>query len=291
MDHKFREYYGKFYIIEKGEAFTLEGKENFKLNYFLSNVNKILSPDVTEYLSGGSYRKQIGLAPIDFSKKTTFFSPKVSEYFPLSSSFKQNISVALVDERNNPILFATGPPSIVRINIIEMDNRESLDSFHVQASSNNSKETFPLNSASKFKSILSKSLELSPAWMIALTRIYLPSEILNLVPPFNYIKVEEIRSLRKQSEVRTTLVTLEKTRCLNILQLISSLNDSVKQFSLRFKLSNKKISIIANTRRGLITKSLIIHQKLAGMLGYTKSDISVGVPVDEVRIDIPIETL
>ena len=127
--------------------------------------------------------------PLDHSKRTTFFVRKVEEYFILNAEFLPDISIHLIDETGLPVRFTSGPPSIVRIKVKEMSHFSK--SFHIQISSIDSNDVFPDNKISNFKSKLPKSVDFSGQWSTALARIYFPSSILNITPPFNYIKINK----------------------------------------------------------------------------------------------------
>ena len=113
----------------------------------------------------------------------------------MNTEFLSDISIQLIDEKNYPVQFTPGPPSIIRVRLKEMSN--FLENFHIQISSNDSNAVFPENRISSFKSKLPKSVDFSDNWSIALTRIYFPSSVLRIIPHFNCIKI------KKESKIGT----------------------------------------------------------------------------------------
>ena len=154
-DPRFKRYYIKFYVIEYGTVCKLHANHEFDLNVHLPSILKVFSSDIKQCLSGGGYIKHIATVPLDVTRKRTFFTPTIPEYFPPNSFYLQNMSIQLVNENNTPIPFSTGAPSIIRLNVKEMNSVH--DSFHIQIESSDSKTLFPTNTASQFKSKLSKT--------------------------------------------------------------------------------------------------------------------------------------
>ena len=80
VDPDIRLHGGDFYIIKPDSNLTLKGHSIFDLNYFVPKVIKIVSDDIMQYLSGGGYRKHIGILPVDYSTTTTFFPLKSKRF-------------------------------------------------------------------------------------------------------------------------------------------------------------------------------------------------------------------
>ena len=241
------------------------------MNYKSPSLIKVISSNINEYLSGGGYSNVLAIFPINFSNRTTFFTQKVKEFFLLNTEFLSDITIELIDENNQAIPFIPGPPSIIRVVIKEMPH--VTDSFHIQVSSNDSNDTFFNNVTSRFKVKLPKSLDLSGSWSLALTRIYLPSKLKNLIPPFNYIKIKTTlhpKSTEKQTVNEDTLITLPCARCSSITELINILNFSIEKTPLQFKFFRGRVSIISRTRKNTLSHEIRIHIKLACLLGFEK---------------------
>ena len=288
LDGRFKYYYGKYYVLEAGYFKTFNASQKFDLNKNVPSIIKIVSPNIKQYLSGGSYTNVLSTFPLDHSKRTTFFVRKNKEFFILNTEFLSDISIQLIDEKNYPVQFTPGPPSIIRVRLKEMSN--FLENFHIQISSNDSNAVFPENRISSFKSKLPKSVDFSDNWSIALTRIYFPSSVLRVIPPFNYIKIKKeskIGTGKKQNFIEYESVLIPNSVCNTVMELIKVLNISIKNFPLKFKLYNEKISIISKFRKNYVIKEVIIHPKLACMLGFEKSKTLFDKPDVNISISIP----
>ena len=116
-----------------------------------------------------------------------------------------------------------------------------------------------------------KSIDLSDNWSIALTRIYFPSSVLRLIPPFSYNKIIKNRKLVPENFfIEYESVIIPNSVCDTVMELINVLIISMKIFPLQFKVYNEKISIISKFRKNYVIKEVIIHPKLACMLAFEK---------------------
>ena len=273
VDDRFKIYYGKYYVIQSQSFLNLQARKRFDLNVNIPALIKVVSPDVKVYVSGNKFKNELCTFPIDLSKKSSLFTPRNIQYFALNSTFLNNISIQLVDENNIPIQFSTGPPTIIRVRIQEMSSVS--ECFHVQISNNDTRDTFPDNTASHFKSKLSKNLNLNGDWQLALTRIYIPPGVLNISYPFNYIKVKKIFHIRKDKKNTLEdfrLINIGNIHCPTIEQLIDVLNSTIKKYPFQFKLNDGKISIIRKMMRGYGISQIRLHHKLACILGFKKQN-------------------
>ena len=202
------------------------------------------------------------------------FSPKIKEVFKLGSTFKQDISLRLLDEKDNVIRFAPGAPSIARVSILEKYNHPPMDTFHVQVSSNDSRDVYPDNTSHDFKSVLPKMLELNDSWKVALSKLFIPRRILNLCPPFEDITVLEAQIIQGQDVFERRTVKLEQNTYRSVSSLLSSLNSAVERFSFSFVLREDKVVLITKPKRKSLTISVSMHPKLARTPGYEKSELS-----------------
>ena len=221
------------------------------------------------------------------------FSPKIKEVFKLGSTFKQDISLSLLDEKDNVIRFAPGAPSIARVSILEKYNHPPMDTFHVQVSSNDSRDVYPDNTSHNFKSVLPQMLELNDSWKVALSKLFIPRGILNLCPPFDYITVLEAQTIHGQDVFERRTVKLEHNTFSSVTSLLTSLNSPVEKLSLSFVLREDRVVLIAKPRRKSSMLSVSMHPKLACTLGYEKSELSERVKSSsEVTLNIvPLQSL
>ena len=162
-----------------------------------------------------------------------------------------------------------------------------MDSFHVQLSSNDSKDVYPDNTSHNFKSMLPKMLELNDSWKVALSKLFIPRSILNLCPPFDYITVLEAQIIQGQDVFERRTVKLEQNTYRSVSSLLSSLNSAVERFSFSFVLREDKVVLITKPKRKSLTISVSMHPKLACTLGYEKSELSERVKTSsEVTVNI-----
>ena len=288
LDGRFKHFYGKYYVVESGHIVRFHAVRAFDLNYKSPSLIKVRSSNIKQYLSGGGYSNVLAVFPIDFANRTTFFTQKIKEYFLLNTEFLSDITIELIDENNHLIPIISGPPSILRVVIKEMTHVK--DSFHIQVSSNDSNDTFLNNTTSRFKVKLPKRLDLSGNWSLALTRIYLPSKLKNLIPPFNYIKIKTIlqpKNKEKHTVNEDTVITLPCTWCSSISELINILNLSLEKTPLQFKFFRDRVSIISRTRKNTLSHEIRIHIKLAGLLGFEKNTTSSNELNNETVIRLP----
>ena len=191
VDNRMKKYYNRTYyvisnlIIRGGNELIAD--QLFDLNIYKPRLIKIISPNVKKYESGGGFTNILSIIPLDHSKSTITYIPSIKQYFKANSDYISNISVNLVDEDDRAVSFIAGPPTIVKIRCMEMDN--VLSTFHVQISNVDSSNIYIENTPSSFKSKLPKVLDLRGKWSVGLARIYLPPKIMNITPPFNNIYI------------------------------------------------------------------------------------------------------
>lgn len=146
------------------------------LEYFPEYVN-IYCEDVDEYSSNSSSTKIIASIPIDdnYYGGSIHHDSENNHYFRLSRDNIRTISLELRHPNGSKLFLSRGPPTIIKANIKEMNPLN--DFFYVQVSSSKSLN-HPLNTISKFHTTLPKEYILNGEWKVALTNLYLPSNIL-----------------------------------------------------------------------------------------------------------------
>ena len=73
LDGRFKQFYGKYYVVESGYIERFHATRTFDLNYKSPSLIKVISSNIKQYLSGGGYSNVLAIFPINFSNRTTFF--------------------------------------------------------------------------------------------------------------------------------------------------------------------------------------------------------------------------
>ena len=98
----------------------------------MPNLIKISCDNLEQYLCGGGFRNILSDILFDQSKRTLIFIPYIRQQFKTNTDFLSSISMQLIDEKDNPIKFIPGSPTIVKIRVNEMMGNR--DTFYIRLS-------------------------------------------------------------------------------------------------------------------------------------------------------------
>ena len=234
-----------FYVIDKfGEGNHLTADQKFDLNIYMPNLIKISCDNLDQYLCGGGFRNILALIPFDHSKRALTFTPAVRQQFKTNTDFLSTISMQLIDEKDNPIKFLPGSPTIVKIRVNEMMGNR--DTFYVRLSNVDSLNIYSENTQSNFKCKLPKVLNFAGNWEVALANIYFPPKIRNIYHPMNVLTIEV--SHTTQDFNLNISATIPSNRYSNTDDLIIAINKSLENTSIRFKKVNENIMVFSEDK-------------------------------------------
>ena len=151
---------------------VVKAKKKFNFRIFLPNLIQILCYNISPNLSGTGHDYIIGTFGIDHSTNVLEYTCKSKKAFKINAERISDVSFQLTDENNIPIQFACGPPTIIKINIFEMEG--SVTNFYMKITNNDSVNIFKDNPVSFFTIKLPKEVLLCNRWEMALASIYLP---------------------------------------------------------------------------------------------------------------------
>ena len=166
---------------------------------------QIMCYNITPNLSGGGHDFIIGSFNIDHTTNLLEYAPKSKKPFKLNAERINNVSFLLADENNTPIEFTSGPPSIIKINIFEMDR--NITTFYMKITNNDSVNIFKDNTVSSFTTKLPKEMSLDNCWEMALTSIYLPRKLYNIYKPMSIIDIETMENSNSESRMSVDITS------------------------------------------------------------------------------------
>ena len=254
---------------------VLKAQESFDISLYIPNVMKILTTNIEPYLCGGDYKNILCTLPLEKYQQTTIYNPQIQKKFKINTNILNNISVELVDEKDNPILFAAGPPNIIKLRILEMARENN--SFYIQASNTDSIKTYVNNSLSLFRSKLPKELNLNGEWEAALANIFFPTKILNISSSMNSLEIEAYSSpgyINNNTKVQKYYASIPPFYCSSLTDLILVINDALKDTPISFSDREDGKLLIIGDSWGETLFNIKVHKKLAGLLGYSENKIS-----------------
>jgi len=143
------------------------------LEYFPDYID-VYCEDVDEYSSNSSQTKVIASIPLDknYFGGSIHHDSENNHYFRLSRDNINSLSIELRHPNGSQLYLSRGPPTIVKLNIKEMNPIN--DFFYVQVSSNQS-VNHPSNTIAKFHTTLPREFILDGEWKVAMTNLHLPS--------------------------------------------------------------------------------------------------------------------
>ena len=183
--------------------------ENSFIENMVPNAIQVVCRNISPNLTGEGHDFVIETVPLNFEKKILEYRPRLKKVYKINTHEIKSVELELTDENNNLIKFSTGIPTIVKLQISEMPNRNN--NFYVRVSCNDSKDIFSKNTCASFVVKLPKELQLDSNWKVSLTSIYLPKNIHNIYHSMNKITIEEYSKSGIQQNFKTSDFELEKT--------------------------------------------------------------------------------
>ena len=263
----------KYYKLFQNSV--LKAQATFDMSLYIPDVMKILTTNIEPYLCGGDYKNILCTLPLEKLQHTTIYTPQTQKKIKINTNILNNISVELVDEKDNPILFTAGPPNIIKLRVLEM-SREN-NSFYIQVSNTDSIKTYVNNSLSLFRSKLPKELNLNGEWEAALANIFPPTKILNISSSMNSLEIEAYSSpgyINNNTNVQKYYASIPPCYCSSLTDLILVINDALKDTPISFSDREDGKLLIIGDSWGETLFNIKVHKKLAGLLGYSENKLS-----------------
>ena len=269
-DVKIEEWYNnkKYLVIGKyGTENHLTANKVFDLNLYKPGLLKLVCENITPNLSPGESKYVVESIPITYMKKCFNFTPQNFKLYKINTNTLRYISIKLLDETDQLVHFAPGVPTIVKLRILEMNNKNN--NFYIQVSNSDSLDIFTKNTCSSFSCKLPKEVYLDNSWKVSLTNIYIPPSIHNIYNPINIISIEEFSSVDPTSVIKTYQTSIITGYYHTSSDLLKSLNNCLKDTPIKFDLHrrNKRFYILAKSGKGDIFFKLKLHKKLLGIIG------------------------
>lgn len=252
--------------------------ENSFIENTAPNAIQIVCRNICPNLTGEGHDFVIETVPWDFKKKILEYRPRLKKVYKINTHEIKSVELELTDENNNLIKFSTGIPTIVKLQISEMPNRNN--NFYVRVSCNDSKDIFSKNTCASFAVKLPKKFQLDSNWKVSLTSIYLPKNIHNIYHSMNKIMIEEYSKSGIQKNSNTIDFELEQTYSCSIQSgyydsprsLAQSINSALAGTPIRvnFHEENYRFFFSGNnkdTNRKHLFK-ITLSKKLLGALGF-----------------------
>ena len=173
------------------------------------------------------------------------------------------VSFTLMDENNLPITFSPGVPTIIKLNIFEMNN--SVRNFYVKTSNYASRDIFTSNKCFSFVTRLSKEMVLDNTWKVGITSIFLPKNIYNIYKSMNTIIIEDDTSLKVQNSRTYELIPGYYHSDITLCNLIN--NECLYSIGLSLRIGENGRFLLISMDDSIVSRKIKIHKKLAGILG------------------------
>ena len=246
----------KGYLLSEKE-WTL-GIESLGVNCVFADLNhtpkliKVLCMNVRGILKNESVCKEIGIVSIKKSDVGSYFFTNflLLQHFEFENRVPEFIHIKLVDEFDQLIRFASGPPTFVKLHF----SLKKMNSFNVRISSHKT-PSYPSNTPNKFRVNLMKNLKFfNGKPRVALTSIILWNRNKHTSDLNLGFKVH------KENEIFDYTIDREITNCDDMLK---DIREKVKEV-INLSETNGRIEITAKS-----DIKLTVSRDLAFFLGFT----------------------
>ena len=278
----------KYYAISaqlENNCKVVKAKKKFNFRIFLPNLIQILCYNISPNLSGTGHDYIIGTFNIDHNINVLEYTSKSKKPFKINAEGISNVSFLLTDEHNTPIEFACGPPTIIKLNIFEMER--NITNFYVKITNNDSINMFKDNTVSSFTTKLPKEISVDSRWEIALTSIYLPRKLYNIYKPMNIIDIEIIENYDSGSR-KTVYITPGYYSSSN--SLCNVFNNCLKECKIKLEINQSGHLFIVPLEENKQQMNIHLHKKMAGLLGVPE-ELLIKDNADHICLKFNSETL
>ena len=246
----------------------------FSLHYFIPSLIKVVCKNIAQNMTGSGYDFVLENIPLRTRAKILHFCPNIKKLYKISTDELKSITFELRDEYNELIKFQAGVPTICKLRIVEMSDKNF---FYIRVSNSDSNHIFEQNTCSNFHVKLPKEISLSSEWKVGLTNIYIPKNIYNIYDPINIIKLD-IFEHPDSNEPESQIEAVIKPGCYFSAHLLkNAFNKAMKISPLRIQLDEKsnRFFVAGYNKKNIKTcrMHVRIHKKLIGMLGYDENQL------------------